>query len=190
MHKKSCLLKNPEFKKLSRPAQKRVSKKISVLRREGYSAPQAAAIAYNMERKHEIGSRGRHKRNPVDEKQKIVDQIKNLLKNNKSWTKLDAIAFLHNRTQRYTKDWDVLDAMYKREHSLKKDKKNPIEDKDVVDCVKALVFLARFPHMTETISEHVLDAIESEGLWSYEKGVTGKGTKFLMAFEEDDESVP
>jgi hypothetical protein len=53
-------------KKLSRPAQKRVSQKIRKLILEGYETAQAAAIAYKMERAHLLGPKGGKKqKNPT-----------------------------------------------------------------------------------------------------------------------------
>jgi hypothetical protein len=103
--------------KLGRAAQKRISKKIAKLRREGYSAKQAAAIAYKYERSGKLGPRG--------------------------------------------------------------GKKNPIEDKDLAECIEALAILSYLPHYTESFDEHILDVLESEGLWAYESGVTDKGKEFL-----------
>jgi hypothetical protein len=45
-------------KKLSRAGQLRASKKIRKLVHEGYGQKQAAAIAYAMERKHQLGPKG------------------------------------------------------------------------------------------------------------------------------------
>lgn len=71
-------------------------------------------------------------------------------------------------------------------------KKNPTDDKDVQACIRALIYLTKRPEDTEAIKEHVLDAIESEGLWTYEKGVTRWGRQFLedCGVDLDDESYP
>lgn len=119
---------NPKFKKLSRPAQVRVSKKIRKLMNEGYGQKMAAAIAYSMERKHKLGPRGGKKR-------------------------------------------------------------NPIEDKDIYECLAALAGMIVEPNRCEDVPEHILDALESEGMWSVDEGVTAKGKKFLMdaGWTEEDE---
>ena len=49
-------------RKLSRQAQKRVSSKIAVLRREGKSEREAAGVAYGMERSGRLRSGGRYVR--------------------------------------------------------------------------------------------------------------------------------
>jgi hypothetical protein len=49
-------------KKLGREAQKRVSAKIALLRREGKTAEEAAGAAYGMERSGRLGSRGTYRR--------------------------------------------------------------------------------------------------------------------------------
>jgi hypothetical protein len=61
----------------------------------------------------------------------------------------------------------------------RKNKTNPIDDKDVADCIAALIYLRRHPTNTERFEENNLDALESEGLWTYETGVTLKGHRFL-----------
>lgn len=70
MHTQKCLLKNPHFKKLTRPAKQRVSGKIAKLIREGYDAKQAAAIAFNMEKEGRLGYRDRV--NPIADKDVIM----------------------------------------------------------------------------------------------------------------------
>jgi hypothetical protein len=59
-------VKNP-YPKISKIMQKRISKKIIKLIREGYSQTQAAAIAYSMARRRKIGPLGGKKRNPISD---------------------------------------------------------------------------------------------------------------------------
>lgn len=74
--------KNPREarRKFTRAAQSRISKKIAKLRREGYGAKQAAAIAYKYEREHLLGPRGGKKKNPasicVAHSKKLLSNLK------------------------------------------------------------------------------------------------------------------
>lgn len=65
-----------------------------------------------------VATSGRHTRkNPTitsSKKDEIVREIKKLRRIHPKWTAKDAVAYLHNRTSRYTAEWTVLDAMYER----------------------------------------------------------------------------
>ena len=73
---------NPKRKKMSRAAQKRISKKIALITREEKhkrkrkrrKPAQIEAIAYSMERHHKLGPRGGHKRkrNPLFQNKKTI----------------------------------------------------------------------------------------------------------------------
>lgn len=67
-------------------------------------------------------------------------------------------------------------------------KRNPIPDKELWNCLVALAVLSHHPTWTENFSEDVLDALESEGLWNYEEGVTKKGRDFLEGAYPDFEN--
>lgn len=77
---------------------------------------------------------------------------------------------------------------YNRSHheSNPHKRKNPIEDKDVKDCLDALSGMIQVPDRCEDVEEHILKALESEGLWSYDTGVTEKGKKFLTDADWDE----
>ncbi|NJM09354.1 MAG: hypothetical protein HC883_00180 [Bdellovibrionaceae bacterium] len=77
-------------------------------------------------------------------------------------------------------------ARKKKERSMKK---NPIADKDIAQCLAALAGMIYNPDRCEDVPEHILDALESEGLWNYDDGVTEKGRQFLLdaGWDEADE---
>jgi hypothetical protein len=235
--------KNPQYKKLSKPAKFRVSRKILKLIHEGYPVKQAAAIAYKYEREHKIGPKGGlavtassslksrkaasasgRVKNPVPEmgKPRIMTGRYGKLKvyaifNKGDWTwwilakipKTTSVIQMALVTSPIVPDGelgsvykaDVIDGHYINPWAKNapvapgykwsdKTASNPIDDKDIHKVIQALLYLNRFPERTENIDEEILNALESEKLWNYDDGLTGKGMKFIMAFEEDDESGP
>jgi hypothetical protein len=68
-------------------------------------------------------------------------------------------------------------------------KKNPLADNDIAECIAALAGLMNHPERSEDVKEHILDALEAEGLWNYETGVSAKGKKFLRdaGVDEDED---
>lgn len=58
-------------------------------------------------------------------------------------------------------------------------KKNPIKDDLMAEALAALAGLLRHPERSEDVREEVLDALEAEGYWNVDRGVTEKGRRFL-----------
>jgi hypothetical protein len=195
-------------KKLGRAAQKRISKKIAILRREGYPAAQAAAIAYKYERAHKLGPRGGKKRNPkynefsycllkkISEANGIeADALYNQISDEGKFPELLASTHSHLRLLTLTSEIELKNHKYfittsglKLMKEMGADenprKRNPVTDEDVYKCIQALIFLHRFPRQSSYIEKAILIAIEAEGLWSYKDGVTEKGLHFIDDFEE------
>lgn len=211
---------NPH-KKLSEPAQKRVSKKIRKLMNEGYGQKQAAAIAYNMERKHKIGPKGGKRKNPKKQSSgfstfrrfrkedftfmyytpyrrepiKIikVEESKDKFNQNiyavtfeKENGHIETLSELLKIKNGYASQDGSRKAIVKRKFKRRNNRrrrhgqiKNPIADKDVYECLAALAGMIQVPDRCEDVNEDILKALESEGLWSYDTGVTDKGRKFL-----------
>lgn len=220
MHTDSCHVKNPKYKKLSKPAQRRVSKKIAILRREGYSATQAAAIAFKYERTHMLGPRGGKLKNPF--KEAIPPEIKPyILQLGQPDQMLKDMFFLEDDTMMVyvkTVDADKVTKLFSQSGFIVVDRmdsgdlnktsilyvsgskkvknpcsrKNPIADKDVQGCLMVLTYLVKFPYAADSTPKNFLNACESEGLWSASEGVTKNGKLFLELADRlyDKRSAP
>jgi len=64
-------------------------------------------------------------------------------------------------------------------------KSNPLHDEDLAACYYGLLRLRSNPDASEDIDEEILDALESEGLWNIDSGVTKEGTDWLESVSSD-----
>jgi len=209
VHTVNCVKKNPTYKKLSRELQMLVSKKIRKLMNEGYTVKQAAAMAISMARAGKLGPRGGYHKNPSFPVKWISNKNETIWRADLMDFRKTKIVVIYNDKGNY-KAWtwemtrsypngDVVDDgdTYESSEEAKQDAlkfydetitlKNPIEDKDVLDCVKALTWLSRFPHHFDKVDQHILEAVEFEKLYSHDKGVTGSGMRFLDNWEAMNE---
>lgn len=172
---------------------KRVSAKIRKLIDEGYPQKQAVAIALKMSREHKLGPRG-GKKNPRMGylHHASIAKIAKRYGGKVHHVDHDLIAFIFEDKHQAQEFIDEMRPLYgidvhSEKHgdmtimliSMSQYAKNPIKNELMAEALAALAGLLRYPERSEDVREEVLDALEAEGYWNVNRGVTEKGKKFL-----------
>lgn len=187
-------VKNP--KKILKAHKQRISLKIKKLMKEGMKQKQAVATALSMQRAGRLGPRGGYRKNPVGGvSHSSISKIARGYNGKIHFVEQDIMIFSFEdmsladgfigevsaiptvQTYKDSIGGAALVLVFLKNHG--QFQKNPIKNELMAEALAALAGLLKYPERSEDVREEVLAALEAEGYWNVDRGVTEKGRKFL-----------
>lgn len=186
-------VKNP--KKILKAHRQRISMKIKKLMKEGMKQKQAVATALSMQRAGRLGPRGGYRKNPNGVSHQTIAKVARGYNGKIHFVEQDIMIFSFEdmsladgfigevsaiptvQTYKDSIGGAALVLVFLKNHG--QFQKNPIKNELMAEALAALAELLKYPERSEDVREEVLAALEAEGYWNVDRGVTEKGRKFL-----------